>query len=91
MAVLLFTLLLCIQILFAVFILFLCVSFITGGPFVPSNNESVTAMITAARLKKGMTVYDIGSGDGRVLFQAQTHGVNAIGIEINPFLVAWIS
>lgn len=85
-----YSILLIVQLLFAVFILFLCLSFVTGGPFVPSSNTSVAAMIGAAKIKRGMTVYDIGSGDGRVLFAAARKGANAVGIEINPFLVLYV-
>lgn len=75
------------QILFAVFFLYLCLAFVTGGPFVPSNRKSVDAMIALARITKGTTVIDVGSGDGRVLFAAAKEGARAIGIEINPYLV----
>ena len=34
-----------------------------------------------------MTVYDMVSGDGRVLFAAAACGAKAVGIEINPYLV----
>jgi len=78
-----------IQLLFAGFFLFLCLAFVTGGPFVPSNKRSVTAMVKLARIKKGQTVYDIGSGDGRVLFEAARQGAIAVGIEINPYLVQY--
>lgn len=75
------------QVLFAIFFLFLCLAFVTGGPFVPSNKKSVQAMVTIAKLSRTQTVYDVGSGDGRVLFEAAKTGARAIGIEINPYLV----
>ena len=76
-----------IQLLFAGFILFLCLAFMTGGPFVPSSKRSVAAMVKLAKLRPGQTVIDVGSGDGRVLFEAAKQGANAVGIEINPYLV----
>lgn len=75
------------QLTFAGFFLFLCLAFVTGGPFVPSTKKTVEAMILLANLHPGQTVVDIGSGDGRVLFAAAQKGANAIGIEINPYLV----
>lgn len=87
MTLALFVALTALQLAFAGFILFLCLAFVTGGPFVPSNKNSVRAMITLARLRPGQTVIDVGSGDGRVLFEAAKEGVKAIGIEINPYLV----
>lgn len=44
-------------------------------------------MIRLAKLKKGMNVYDLGSGDGRLLKLAEKKGCMAFGFEINPFLV----
>ena len=82
-----YTLLLGIQIFFALFILFLCIAFVTGGPFVPSKQSSVDAMIRLAGIKRGTRVVDVGSGDGRVLFASARAGADATGYEINPFLV----
>lgn len=82
-----YIILLVIQLLFAGFILFLLIAFITGGPFVPSSSRAVEAMVQAANIKPGMTVIDVGSGDGRVLMHAAAQGANATGIEINPYLV----
>ena len=78
-----------VHLFFALLILFLMLSFLTGGPFVPSNNKSAQSMIDIAGIKPGMTVYDLGSGDGRILLAAAKKGAKAIGIEINPFLVLW--
>lgn len=75
------------QLLMAGFFLFLCLAFVTGGPFVPSNKKSVEAMVNLAHIQKGQTIYDVGSGDGRVLFESAKHGAKTYGIEINPYLV----
>ncbi|MBI3956277.1 hypothetical protein HY339_03385 [Candidatus Gottesmanbacteria bacterium] len=74
---------------FALFILFLTLAFVTGAPFVRSNRKAADAMIRLARIKPGMNVYDLGSGDGGLLFLAAKQGATAIGLEINPFLVLW--
>ena len=87
MALVLMSAFIVLQLIFAAFIVFLCLAFITGGPFVPTSQKSVEAMITAAHIKSGMIVYDMGSGDGRVLFAAAAHGALAVGVEINPILV----
>lgn len=76
-----------VQLVFAGFFLFLCLAFVTGGPFVPSSKKSVSAMIKLAHITPGQTIMDIGSGDGRVLFESAKHGAYAIGIELNPYLV----
>ncbi len=80
------------QLAFAVFFFYLTIAFITGAPFVPSTNKAAKSMIALANIKKGQTVYDLGSGDGRLLFLAAERGAKiAIGYEINPFLVLFTS
>lgn len=74
---------------FALFMLFLTLAFVTGAPFVRSNKKAVNSMIRLAKLKPGMKVYDLGSGDGTLLFRAASFGVTAVGLEINPFLILW--
>lgn len=74
---------------FALFIFFLTLAFITGAPFVRSNKKAVNAMIRLAKLKPGMRVYDLGSGDATLLFHAAALEATAVGLEINPFLIFW--
>lgn len=78
-----------IQLGFAFFIFYLLIAFVTGAPFVPSTKSTSRTMIELARVKPGMNLYDLGSGDGRLLFLAAKKGATATGAEINPFLVAW--
>ncbi|MFH0749836.1 MAG: methyltransferase domain-containing protein [Candidatus Gottesmanbacteria bacterium] len=80
-----------IQLLFAFLFFYLALAFLTGAPFVPSTKHAATTMIDIAGIKKGMTVYDLGSGDGRLLFLAAARGAKAIGLEINPYLVLYAS
>jgi cyclopropane fatty-acyl-phospholipid synthase-like methyltransferase len=41
-------------------------------------------MLRAAKVKVGDTVYDLGSGDGRIVITAaQKFGAKAVGIEIS--------
>lgn len=76
-----------IQITFAIAIIFLTLAFVTGAPFVPSTRKTAEKMIELAELRKGMKVYDLGSGDGRLLKLAAERGARATGFEINPYLV----
>ncbi len=76
-----------IQLLFAFAILFLTLAFMTGAPFVPSTGPTANMMIELAKIKKGSKVYDLGSGDGRLLKLAANRGAYATGFEINPYLV----
>jgi predicted O-methyltransferase YrrM len=57
--------------------------------FVPTPPETVDEMLRQANLKKGDVLYDLGSGDGRIpLAAARRYGVRAVGIDIDPKLVA---
>jgi ubiquinone/menaquinone biosynthesis C-methylase UbiE len=57
--------------------------------FVPTPPETVDEMLRLANIKKGDVLYDLGSGDGRIPIRAaQVYGIRAIGIDIDPKLVA---
>jgi precorrin-6B methylase 2 len=56
-------------------------------PFVPTPQEVVDKMIELAGVKKGDTVYDLGSGDGRIVITAAKKGARAVGFEIDGDLV----
>jgi len=57
------------------------------APYIPTPEAIVDRMLDAARIKPGETVYDLGSGDGRVVIAAaQKYGARAVGIEIRPDL-----
>lgn len=58
------------------------------APFVPSPYQIVSKMLELAKIKPGEKVYDLGSGDGRVvIFAAQKYDAKAVGIELSPRLV----
>jgi SAM-dependent methyltransferase len=53
--------------------------------FVPTPPEVVNAMLKVARVDKGDVVYDLGSGDGRIVITAaKRYGTRGIGIDIDP-------
>ena len=57
-------------------------------PFVPTPIEVVDKMLELAEVKKGDVVYDLGSGDGRIVIRAaKKYGVRAIGIEMDRLLL----
>jgi SAM-dependent methyltransferase len=56
-------------------------------PFVPTPQEVVDKMIELGGIKKGDTVYDLGSGDGRIVITAAKKGARAVGFEIDPDLI----
>jgi len=55
------------------------------GPSIPTPQAVVERMLEAARIKPGEMVYDLGSGDGRIVITAaQKFGARAVGVEIDP-------
>lgn len=57
-------------------------------PFVPTPMEVVDRMLELAEVKKGDVVYDLGSGDGRIIIQAaKKYGARGVGIEMDRLLV----
>lgn len=58
------------------------------APYVVSPQSIVERMLEMADLRPGETVYDLGSGDGRVLITAvQRFHAKAVGVEISEALV----
>ena len=56
--------------------------------YVPTPQAVVDAMLDAAGVKSSDVVYDLGSGDGRmVITAAKKYGARGVGIEIDPALV----
>ena len=56
--------------------------------YVPTPTEVVEAMLAAAQVGPGDVVYDLGSGDGRiVIMAAQKYGARGVGIELDRELV----
>ena len=56
-------------------------------PFVPTPQDVVDKMIELGGVKKGDTVYDLGSGDGRIVITAAKKGARAVGFEIDGDLL----
>lgn len=58
-------------------------------PYVPSTQSNVDEMLRLAAVQPGDVVYDLGSGDGRVVISAaRDWGARGVGIELDPKLVA---
>ena len=51
----------------------------------PSTPEQVQEMLRLAAVKKSDIVYDLGSGDGRIVIAAaKQYGAHGVGIDIDP-------
>jgi cyclopropane fatty-acyl-phospholipid synthase-like methyltransferase len=57
-------------------------------PFVPSPMLVVERMLQLAEVRKDDVLYDLGSGDGRIVIEAaKKFGVRGVGVDLNPTLV----
>lgn len=58
------------------------------APFVVTPQEIVEEMLRMAEVRKDDVVYDLGSGDGRIVITAaRRYGARGVGFEIDPKLV----
>jgi SAM-dependent methyltransferase len=53
-------------------------------PFVPTPEAVVDKMLEVAKVGPNDVVYDLGSGDGRIVIAAAKKGARAVGIDIDP-------
>jgi precorrin-6B methylase 2 len=54
-------------------------------PFVPTPQSVVDRMLELANVKKGDKLYDLGSGDGRIVITAaRQYGARGVGIDLDP-------
>ncbi len=57
----------------------------TLAPYVPTPLEVVDRMLALANVTKNDVVYDLGSGDGRIVIAAaRTYGARGVGLDIDP-------
>jgi len=62
-----------------------------GAPWHPLSNATIRHILDFAEVAPGDKVYDLGSGDGRILISAaKDYGAEGVGVEIDPVKV-WIS
>ena len=58
---------------------------LAGLPWRPTSSARIRKALEVARLQPGETIYDLGSGDGRVLVMAaREFQARAVGVEISP-------
>lgn len=58
-------------------------------PYVPTPQPVVDRMLELAKVKNGEVVYDLGSGDGRIVITAaKEYGAQGVGIDLNPERIA---
>jgi cyclopropane fatty-acyl-phospholipid synthase-like methyltransferase len=64
----------------------LLIPFLYGLPWVPTDKARIHKALEMADIRPDDVVYDLGAGDGRVLFTALSEfgAAHAVGIEISP-------
>lgn len=77
--------------LFLLALLWILVPILYGLPPVPTRLERIRKALQLANLQPEEVLYDLGAGDGRVLFLAAGEfGAKAVGIEVGPIQCALI-
>jgi len=57
-------------------------------PYIPTPEDVVEEMLRLAEVTRNDLVYDLGSGDGRIVIAAaKKHGARGVGIELDPNLI----
>jgi predicted RNA methylase len=69
---------------------FLVIGMVYGAPWAPTSKGIVRKMLSMGDVKPDDLLYDLGSGDGRIItMAAREFHAKSVGIEINPFWVFW--
>lgn len=55
----------------------------SGAPFVPTPKKILDRMVRLAGIRPGERVYDLGCGDGRLVFAAAKRQAKAVGFELS--------
>ena len=65
---------------------------IRAAPWFPTRSRDVGRFLKLAQIKPGDKFYDLGCGDGKLVFAAASAGAEAVGFEIAllPYLIALI-
>ncbi len=83
-------LILAIEICIVIFVTWIAWSGVVGAPWLPTPKKRVRSMLEFAEVKRDDILYDLGSGDGRIIVMAgKEFGATSIGIEIDPLRVMW--
>lgn len=75
-------------------LLWVLVPAIYGLPPISSQEERIRHALELVEPKAGETLYDLGSGHGKVLvIAAKEFGLNAVGIEVGPVqrAISWVN
>jgi precorrin-6B methylase 2 len=71
------------------FLLWIIWPIFIGAIYLPTPRDVVEKMLDLANVGAGDIVYDLGSGDGRIIIEAARRGARAVGVEVDPIRVLW--
>ncbi len=73
-----------------IFLIWIFWSSIIGAGFQPTSRGRVKKMLEMAEVGSDDIVYDLGSGDGRIVMDAaKKYNARAVGMEADPLRVLW--
>ncbi|MGB9980477.1 SAM-dependent methyltransferase [Methanobacterium sp.] len=76
--------------LIGIFLIWIFWSSIIGAGFQPTSRKLVKQMLDMAEVGPDDIVYDLGSGDGRIVINAvKKYNAKAVGLEADPSRVFW--
>lgn len=81
-------------IVFVIYVIWKYWTLLLGAGYDPTPMDTVCRMLALAQVSDKDIVYDLGSGDGRIIIKAaKIYSARAIGIETDPFryLFSWIN
>ncbi len=78
--------------LFVVFIFSATYASFSGAPWMPTSGKDIKEAVKMSGIKEGQKVYDLGCGDGRLLFEAAKKGAIVEGFEVSliPYIFSSI-
>ena len=83
-------LILAIETCIILFVIWIAWSGVVGAPWVPTPRKRVRSMLEIADVNHDDILYDLGSGDGRIIVMAaKEFGARSIGIEVDPLRYLW--
>jgi hypothetical protein len=56
-------------------------------PYYPTSEKDMERIKKALDLKKKCVLYDLGAGDGKIIFRFASASVKTVAVESNPYLV----
>ncbi len=71
------------------FLLWLVWPIFIGAIFLPTPPDVVEKMLSIAEVGEGDLLYDLGSGDGRIVIGAADRGARGVGVEADAIRVIW--